>query len=356
MTGAISTATRLAFTTRDIPRPSRGRALHTLIDQGLLAVEPLTHHTPEVELVKWRLPGASILAGNFAGVRQNGEPGRESAADDLFYGINVTGAALARQHGRQITLNAGDAMVVDLRGGRFTVLRPTPNRLIGVRVPRRTVPVDSGQAGDAALRLVPAHTPALQLLTRYLRSVLDAPIPLSAELVDAFVAHLTELIAMSLRPAESDTRATATPTIRAARLSTIKADIGRHLTDSSFTAAAVAARHGISTRYLHRLFEADTRTFSQFVLDRRLDLAYRRLRDPRYAARTISSIANGAGFGDLSYFNRTFRRRYEVAPSQVRGPQHEVVAAPGQSVATGPPPCSSSSAPARSWSPSGARA
>ena len=32
----------------------------------------------------------------------------------------------------------------------------------------------------------------------------------------------------------------------------------------------------------------------------------------------ISAVAFDAGFGDLSYFNRTFRRRYDAAPSDVR--------------------------------------
>jgi len=54
------------------------------------------------------------------------------------------------------------------------------------------------------------------------------------------------------------------------------------------------------------------------VLDRRLDLARRRLRDPRFATRTISAIACDVGFGDLSYFNRAFRRRFHATPGDVR--------------------------------------
>jgi AraC-like DNA-binding protein len=36
------------------------------------------------------------------------------------------------------------------------------------------------------------------------------------------------------------------------------------------------------------------------------------------AALTISSIAFESGFGDLSYFNRAFRRQYGAAPSEIR--------------------------------------
>ena len=66
------------------------------------------------------------------------------------------------------------------------------------------------------------------------------------------------------------------------------------------------------------LFAGQQTTFSDFVLDRRLALARRRLRDPARAGLTISAIAYECGFGDLSYFNRSFRRAYGATPSDVR--------------------------------------
>jgi AraC-like DNA-binding protein len=84
-------------------------------------------------------------------------------------------------------------------------------------------------------------------------------------------------------------------------------------------APARPPRHGISARYLRELFEDKEMTYSRFVLDRRLALAYRALRQPQSATRTISSIANDTGFGYLSYFNRTFRRLYGITPSGAPG-------------------------------------
>jgi AraC-like DNA-binding protein len=54
------------------------------------------------------------------------------------------------------------------------------------------------------------------------------------------------------------------------------------------------------------------------VLGRRLAYAHRLLADPRSAHRRISDIAFEAGFGDLSRFNKAFRRQYGVTPSDVR--------------------------------------
>jgi AraC-like DNA-binding protein len=42
------------------------------------------------------------------------------------------------------------------------------------------------------------------------------------------------------------------------------------------------------------------------------------LSDLRLASRSISSVAFEVGFGDLSYFNRAFRRCYGATPSEVK--------------------------------------
>ncbi len=66
------------------------------------------------------------------------------------------------------------------------------------------------------------------------------------------------------------------------------------------------------------LFEKKGLTFSDFVLGERLARVHHVLIDPGLRHRPISDIAFAAGFGDLSYFNRTFRRRYGATPSDVR--------------------------------------
>jgi AraC-like DNA-binding protein len=54
------------------------------------------------------------------------------------------------------------------------------------------------------------------------------------------------------------------------------------------------------------------------MIEQRLKRAHRMLREPEFAERPVSSIAYDVGFGDLSYFNRSFRRAYGATPSDVR--------------------------------------
>jgi hypothetical protein len=63
-------------------------------------------------------------------------------------------------------------------------------------------------------------------------------------------------------------------------------------------------------------------TFSEYVLEQRLARAYRMLSAARFSGLAIGAIALEVGFSNLSYFNRTFRRRYGGSPSEIRGRAH----------------------------------
>jgi AraC-like DNA-binding protein len=98
----------------------------------------------------------------------------------------------------------------------------------------------------------------------------------------------------------------------AARQRAIKTDVVENLARSNLSIGEIAARHGLTPRYVQMLFESEGATFTEFLLDPRLAQTYRMLTDVRFAERSITSVAFDAGFSDLSYFDRVFRRRYGV--------------------------------------------
>ena len=171
---------------------------------------------------------------------------------------------------------------------------------------------------DAFMRPVPRHTEALQLLTRYLCLFDDQQSLATPELRSLVVNHVYDLVALALG-ATRDAAAIANGRgVRAARLHAIKTEILNSLNRHELSLAGLAARHGVTPRHVQMLFESDGTTFSRFLLDQRLARAHRMLSNPLLAERTISTIAYEAGFGDLSHFNRAFRRRYGETPSDVR--------------------------------------
>jgi len=131
-----------------------------------------------------------------------------------------------------------------------------------------------------------------------------------------------DLVALAVGPTSDACLAASHSTLPAVRLHAIKADIAASLEDDRLDVSTVAARQGVTPRYVHRLFEREGQTYSQFVLEQRLDRAYQLLRDPLLGDRRISTIAYHVGFGDLSYFNRSFRRRYGLTPTDVRASRY----------------------------------
>jgi AraC-like DNA-binding protein len=159
---------------------------------------------------------------------------------------------------------------------------------------------------------------SVRLLASYLDGLLSGRALASSETAAILVRHVHDLIALCLDPTSTAASVAEDQSVPAARLRAIKSDILANLEDEGLSIGAIAARHRVTPRYVHRLFEREGISYTQFVLRQRLERAYRMLRDPRFTAWTISAIAYEGGFGDLSYFNRTFRRHYGRTPSEVK--------------------------------------
>jgi AraC-like DNA-binding protein len=117
---------------------------------------------------------------------------------------------------------------------------------------------------------------------------------------------------------ESDAPSAQLHRLQATRRAAILGEIEQRSAEADLSAAAVAARLGITPRYVHMLLKETGRSFGRHVLERRLQKAAALLRDPQWQHRRISDVAAAAGFCDLAHFSRSFRRKYGEAPSDVR--------------------------------------
>jgi AraC-like DNA-binding protein len=296
----------------------RRKAVCELREHGILPIEPLRDAALSLRIAKRFLPGASILSGTLSGLRQEGVPLAINADDDLFLGVNLSGHSVATQRGREIRFGDGEAVLLSCSSSTFAIIRPTPAQFVGLRVPRNAIARFVPDLDDRMMQVIPAERAPLQLLTSYLSAIPDDQFSGSSVVSRLVAAHLQDLIALSLG-AGPDCAAETDNSIRATRLQAIKSDILDNLGETSLTVAGIAARHHVTSRYVHKLFETEGITCTHFILVQRLERAYRSLRDLRFANRGITSIAYDAGFFDLSYFNRTFKRVYGTTPSQVRG-------------------------------------
>jgi AraC-like DNA-binding protein len=102
------------------------------------------------------------------------------------------------------------------------------------------------------------------------------------------------------------------------QLDAILAEIARHACDPDFSALAVAAKLGLSDRYIRQLLRRTGKTFSQHKAELRLDCARRLLVREETAHLSITEVALMSGFNNVSHFNRCFRNRFGETPSKAR--------------------------------------
>jgi AraC-like DNA-binding protein len=324
--GAIGgDSTSFRFSTNALPEHTRGRAVrelheHSMLQARLEPLEPLPDRAVRVDITQCALPGLAMISATLCGLRQHASPERsvQTGPDDFFFAVNLTGTSIAHQGGREVTLRGGDAFFANRGKTGFTISRPTRARFVGMRLSRSALAPLVTNLDDAVFRQVPHHTEAQGLLTKYASAVVNDHPPSTPELRRLVAAQVYDLIALTIGATRDAALMAQGRGVRAARLRVIKADIETDLHNCDLSAAAIAALHRVTPRYIHKLFESEGMTFSEFVLGRRLEQAHRMLTDPRFADRPISSVAFDVGFGDLSYFNRAFRRRYEATPSEVR--------------------------------------
>jgi AraC-like DNA-binding protein len=265
------------------------------------------------------LPGLSIITHLSSGYRMARTSGLiADGNDDFILSIMSEGCGYATQVGRDATAGWGDGVLLS-SSNVGTVTFPEAVKIISLTIPRATLRTLVADPEAALVKTIPKENEALRLLRGYL-STFDEQMNSGLEppLSHVFAGHVQDLTALALGATRDGAELAKGQGLRAARLCAMKTEIMHNLTRGDLSVSFIAARHGVTPRYVQMLFEIDGVTFSEFVLAQRLALAFRKLADPRFANRTISDIVFEAGFGDSSHFNRAFRRRYGATPSEVR--------------------------------------
>ncbi len=233
--------------------------------------------------------------------------------DDVVIQLWQQGSAGLTQGKHESCVKSREALIID-NAMPARICTEGPSRFWALLIPRdRIIALRPEATRFAGTKL--ADESAFRLLFGYLEATIAEGLE-EHRTAQLFGNHLIELAALALGGAPR--RLAEAEGIRAARRSVILREIERRSGDQSLNAAVIAMALGVTPRYVHLLLEETGRSFTHHVLERRLEKAAALLRDPLWLARKIADIAAESGFADLSYFNRSFRRRFGAAPSDIR--------------------------------------
>jgi AraC-like DNA-binding protein len=286
-----------------------------------LDAEPTTHEQIECTVEVTRIGSLSFGAahgtsGSFLRTRGLLSDG----CDDLVLITALAGEVLTVQRGRTVELQSSQMCLLALNdvgecklsnGGRYTALRIPRRELLGI----------CRETEDILSKPLMTSPSLRDAVTGYFALCTETATSLDAVAQNAMARHMTELVGLLLRSKSDQTPPDLHNGHGAARLQLIQAQILRRLGDDDLTIGSISRQSGLSPKQVQRLFGTTGVTFSEFVLEQRLLLACRMLSAPNGYGEKIGTIALDAGFGDLSYFNRSFRKRFGMSPSEWRDSQ-----------------------------------
>lgn len=233
--------------------------------------------------------------------------------ENFFYLLYMHGGHMGvAQGGREAVIGPGNCVLVNsCEPYRFSL--PDRNRCLSVQIPQSWLKTWLPHADDATVITLADRSQwgatlasALGNLQRDSLDRIALPFGVVADQIGAMLALATGEGGASMTPSG------------ASLLRRLNRTIEEQSADPDIDPASVAAAHGISKRYLHLVMAQGGTSFGAALIEARLKRAKALLQDRRFARTAIAEIAWRSGFSNPSHFARRFRRRFGIAPGDMR--------------------------------------
>lgn len=239
-----------------------------------------------------------------------------SSHDYFLVSMQLAGQGRIIQNGRVAQLNAGQFALYDVTRPYRLEFDKHYKQLV-LRLPRKTVLGRLIEAEDHTAVAVAANLSATRLATSLFTQIADHLPGLDEFTVNRLQNDAVDLLVDAVR--EQTQQGVPTQGQSTAQLlHRISRFIENNLHDPDLKPDAIAAAHGISERYLRKLFEAREQGVAEWMWQRRLDNAYQDLLSPAKAHLSVATIAYEWGFKDASHFSRAFKTKFDVSPRAAR--------------------------------------
>jgi len=246
----------------------------------------------------------------------------------LHVSIVLRGQIHAVQEGRTGVAGVGD--VISYETSHPVVFRAVePFETIVVRVPRELLGRQETQISNLTAVGISGREGLPRAAIAFVRGLIggledgtitSADAPNAVDSVLDVIRGLYSTPAAALEPTRLRSRAEI--------LLNVQAFIEANLGDPDLDPEEIARASFISTRYLHKLFEAEGTTVCRWIRASRLERCRRDLLDPALSRETILEIASRWGLPGAQHFSRLFRSEYGCPPSELRRETKSFVAPP----------------------------
>ncbi|MFJ9443190.1 helix-turn-helix domain-containing protein [Kitasatospora sp. NPDC101235] len=231
----------------------------------------------------------------------------------IFAVVQSTGVSQVEQDGRTTEMGPGDIAF-------FETIRPFRTRFPGrfqlkiFSVPRALLGQEESDLQRLTARSLKPGDGLGGLVSPFLGRLADTVDGCAAPLAEKLARGAVDLLAATA--ADQLSRPTdELPGANDVMLLRVQQFVRWHLSDPGLTPEVIAREHGISVRYLHRLFEGEGRTLCQWIREQRLEECRRALMTTPADSLSVGLIARRWGFTSGGQLSRAFRSAYGLSPT-----------------------------------------
>lgn len=240
----------------------------------------------------------------------------KSSHDYFLVSMQIAGQAKVIQNGRAAELSAGQFALYDVTRPYCLEFKDHYKQLV-LRLPRRTLLDRLMGAEDHTAIAVSAGLSAARLATSLFSQLAEHLPNLDQFTVDRLQNDAVDLLVDAVR-AQTHTQPSSQGQSQAQLLHRICRHIETHLGDPDLRPDAIAAAHGISERYLRKVFEKRSKGVAEWIWQRRLENARQDILNPAKLHLSLATIAYDWGFKDASHFSRAFKNFFGVSARDMR--------------------------------------
>ena len=258
-----------------------------------------------------------MLSSSFRGMRakQHIQPSDDS---HVYLSFNIGNTVqISRQFGREAVARPGEALLAVLEAS-IEALAPAGGHSLSLKIPAANFAQWGLSPADLACRPLDCSGADYRLLTGYARMLVEMGEQLSPAQAAAASQHLIDLTGYWLGVGHKVREQNGDAASVQARLSLIRQLINQTASDPRVDLQFVAARLGMPPRTIQHVLAAAGESFSQLLTSTRLRRAYTLLLDPAFDDVSVSAIAFGCGFADVTSFYRAFRAAFDTTPRNLR--------------------------------------
>ncbi|SFB00650.1 AraC-type DNA-binding protein [Collimonas sp. OK607] len=232
---------------------------------------------------------------------------RRNDHDYFLFSLQLEGDCEIIQDDRKITIKPGEMALYDTRRPYQVSLRDEFH-MCSLRIPTEIMRLHLPNPERLVARPLAPDTFIGRVLGNLVRSLFDDQNNLSADQESVMARSVIEVLSLGLQSLNAHEGLVQTSRLCQFHLDRIKHAIECNLGDPDLGVEQLSRDLKMSQSSIHRAFESEPFTVTEYIWIQRLEICKKALANPRLNGRSISEIAYNWGFASNAHFSRAFKR------------------------------------------------